>query len=319
MKGRRCECGAEMPWHLVEYMDSHHCSCDRRYVAKDGDFILDGVEVNPIAKFDREHGYAPTEHGFGARVRSHRKAHGLTLEVVAKPAGISKTYLSDIERGKRRAPRRELRNRIGAVLGWDAEEPDWKRSDPAGRSDGCLLSIGCASFIHALDALQHMYDAHACPDEVDSGAREANQKAELVLQDHGRLLREGSEMFAEEEREADWYEWCVREAQKHDSNTVQHQVWWALRMEDVRKWEIGSEQLTEWAEYLAYKIEDQVLPPPIVTEDIDRQDLEELLRPLTPEEYDAAPVPSREQIRAAVKRGQEDLRAAMTGAPVKEE
>lgn len=52
----------------------------------------------------------------------------------------------------------------------------------------------------------------------------------------------------------------------------------------------------------------------------ERQKLGELLRPLTPEEYDAAPVPSRDQIRAALRRGQEDLRAALTGwSPVKEE
>ena len=36
----------------------------------------------------------------------------------------------------------------------------------------------------------------------------------------------------------------------------------------------------------------------------------DILRPLTPEEYAAAPVPSREQIREALRKGADDLRRA---------
>lgn len=47
-------------------------------------------------------------------------------------------------------------------------------------------------------------------------------------------------------------------------------------------------------------------------EDLDRAGrlgtLADLLRPLSPEEYAAAPVPSREDIRGALERGAEELR-----------
>jgi hypothetical protein len=45
----------------------------------------------------------------------------------------------------------------------------------------------------------------------------------------------------------------------------------------------------------------------------DRDDkLADLLRPLSPEEYAAAPVPSREDIRGALERGAEELHQAAT-------
>lgn len=40
------------------------------------------------------------------------------------------------------------------------------------------------------------------------------------------------------------------------------------------------------------------------------REFRDLLRPLSPEEYAAAPVPSREQIRAALRKGRDDLRDA---------
>jgi hypothetical protein len=39
-----------------------------------------------------------------------------------------------------------------------------------------------------------------------------------------------------------------------------------------------------------------------------KRQIEELLRPLSPEEYAAAPVPTRDQIRKALRKGAEELR-----------
>lgn len=41
------------------------------------------------------------------------------------------------------------------------------------------------------------------------------------------------------------------------------------------------------------------------------EERERFFRTLTPEEYAAAPVPSKEEIRAALRKGAEDLRRAM--------
>ena len=66
----------------------------------------------------------------------------------------------------------------------------------------------------------------------------------------------------EDHREADWFEFCVRKANQHDSKTVLHQIWWSLRMEDLRDWSMEDEgPMVEWAKYLDYKIEDQCTRP----------------------------------------------------------
>lgn len=52
-KKEKCECGEELPHHLVEVADglamTHICICERRYRVKDGKFVQDGTESNPFA------------------------------------------------------------------------------------------------------------------------------------------------------------------------------------------------------------------------------------------------------------------------------
>lgn len=60
-------------------------------------------------------------------------------------------------------------------------------------------------------------------------------------------------------READWFEFCVKQANKHPSKSLLHVIWWSLRSEDVRKWDMTPDgAMGEWVKYLEYKIEDQV-------------------------------------------------------------
>ena len=51
----------------------------------------------------------------GARIRARRQALGLTLAVVAPRAGVSVSYLSDVERG-RRLPSLDALDRIARAL-----------------------------------------------------------------------------------------------------------------------------------------------------------------------------------------------------------
>ncbi|GAB1688891.1 helix-turn-helix domain-containing protein [Krasilnikovia sp. M28-CT-15] len=54
--------------------------------------------------------------GVGANIRRHRRARGLSLDQAAGLAGISKPYLSRLERGERSTDSRALLDRIAAAL-----------------------------------------------------------------------------------------------------------------------------------------------------------------------------------------------------------
>ena len=56
---------------------------------------------------------------FGFAVRSHRETLGLTQEDLAEAAGLHRTYLSDVERG-RRNPSLVIIARLAAALGLPA-------------------------------------------------------------------------------------------------------------------------------------------------------------------------------------------------------
>jgi len=53
-KEAKCECGSSLPMHLVDMLSSHVCSCERKYVPRDGVFVFVGTEINPFARYDRE-------------------------------------------------------------------------------------------------------------------------------------------------------------------------------------------------------------------------------------------------------------------------
>jgi transcriptional regulator with XRE-family HTH domain len=62
------------------------------------------------------------DEGIGTRIRRYRRSRGLSLDQAAGLAGISKPYLSRLERGERSADSRALLNRISSAL--QVPEPD---------------------------------------------------------------------------------------------------------------------------------------------------------------------------------------------------
>jgi transcriptional regulator with XRE-family HTH domain len=59
---------------------------------------------------------------FGALLRRHRLAAGLTQEALAERAGVSARTVSDLERGLAHAPHRDTVARLGGALALAADE-----------------------------------------------------------------------------------------------------------------------------------------------------------------------------------------------------
>jgi len=51
----KCECGADFPMHLAEFMNNdprsaHICRCHRKYIVTDMKFVADGTQFNPFSR-----------------------------------------------------------------------------------------------------------------------------------------------------------------------------------------------------------------------------------------------------------------------------
>lgn len=92
--------------------------------------------------------------GLGLRVRALRSASGLTLVGLADLCGVSRAYLSDIERGNR-LPALDVLDKVAAALGlsvvellagvypWGAaEEPAGLGPPPDGRVSAGQAAVG---------------------------------------------------------------------------------------------------------------------------------------------------------------------------------
>lgn len=64
-KPAKCECGSQVPWHLVAVGDkrfSHICSCENHYAFVDRDtLVYIGKRANPFTQYDKEHGSGSTK------------------------------------------------------------------------------------------------------------------------------------------------------------------------------------------------------------------------------------------------------------------
>ncbi len=49
----RCTCGSPFPMHIAKMLTDHVCICERSYKVKDSEFIPNGTEMNPFARYDR--------------------------------------------------------------------------------------------------------------------------------------------------------------------------------------------------------------------------------------------------------------------------
>lgn len=115
---------------------------------------------------------APPPNSIGERARMIRKRRGLSLSTAADLAGISKGYLSLLERGERRFERRSLVDRLAEALGCSAIDLTGEPYEPVSRRAAAAMAsipeIELALYDTTLD------------DVPDGPVRPIEQLAELV-------------------------------------------------------------------------------------------------------------------------------------------
>lgn len=74
---------------------------------------------------------------FGELLKELRLRHNLSIREAARKAGISAPYFSDMERGRKSAPSREVLTRIVQVLNLDKNEAE-ELYDCAGKSQNTI-------------------------------------------------------------------------------------------------------------------------------------------------------------------------------------
>lgn len=74
---------------------------------------------------------------FGELLKELRLKHNLSIRETARKAGISAPYFSDMERGRKSAPSREVLMKIVDVLGLDKDEAE-QLYDCAGKAQNTI-------------------------------------------------------------------------------------------------------------------------------------------------------------------------------------
>lgn len=82
---------------------------------------------------------------FGEYIKSKRLEKGISLRELASKVGISPSYMSDIEKGRRNAPNKEKVDKIAEVLFYSEEEIE-RLHDLAGLSKN-TISTDLSSYI----------------------------------------------------------------------------------------------------------------------------------------------------------------------------
>jgi transcriptional regulator with XRE-family HTH domain len=101
---------------------------------------------------------------FGEIIREARQNAGLSLAGLASQLGVTKVYVSDVERGLRKPFTQERIRDVASILSLDESELSWKA---AGRREFVTLSTeGCSEAkLRLAGAISHywlgMGDAHA--------------------------------------------------------------------------------------------------------------------------------------------------------------
>ncbi|MEV6346319.1 helix-turn-helix domain-containing protein [Actinoplanes sp. NPDC051851] len=105
----------------------------------------------------------PGPDSFGARLRSLRRAAGLTMEQLAEASGVSARAISDMERGHSRAPQARTLTALAQGLGLDPaqlgvleETARQQRSHSAGRPRLCEPPRAIHDFVGRADELDQM-------------------------------------------------------------------------------------------------------------------------------------------------------------------
>lgn len=108
----------------------------------------------------------------GERARMIRKRRGLSLQVAADLAGISRSYLSRLENGIRRFERRSLIDQLAEALGCSAQDLTGEPYQPADRRGAAAMAV-----IPEIELA--LYDC-TLGDPPDEPCRPIEQLAELV-------------------------------------------------------------------------------------------------------------------------------------------
>lgn len=119
----------------------------------------------------------PPHQPFGDRVRALRIDKGLTIAVVAQALGMSTSYVSEVERGRRNPWSPDVVRRLATVLGADAG--DLLRSARATR--GVLLR-GTASNLHAQTAWALWQAWELMPPDALRDIRDIATRTHVVLE-----------------------------------------------------------------------------------------------------------------------------------------
>lgn len=121
------------------------------------------IEMNPPARLPAT---------IGERARMIRKRRGMTVQSTAELAGITKGYLSLLERGERRFERRSLVDQLAEALGCSALDLTGEPYEPVDRRSAAAMAV-------IPDIELALYDC-TLDDVPDDPARPIEQLAELV-------------------------------------------------------------------------------------------------------------------------------------------
>jgi transcriptional regulator with XRE-family HTH domain len=152
-------------------------------------------EVVPVSA--RANRPVPEPAEIGQRIRLIRRRRGLGLATAAGLAGMSKQYLSMIERGERRISRRGLLEDIAAALGCSVVDLTGEPYIPADRPSAVALATIPPIQLALLDCdLVDVPDQRPRPlDQLEHGIREADghrdqTRYEIAGRELGQLLTE---------------------------------------------------------------------------------------------------------------------------------
>jgi transcriptional regulator with XRE-family HTH domain len=124
---------------------------------------------------------------FGEHLRQLRKQHGYTLEQLAEAIGVSTSYLSGLERGKRGKPSWVTLQRLVATFNiiWDEAEDLYKLaglSKPIVKMDTRMLS---AKHTHAANRLSRAWRAFN-EEELDTFLKMSDQAEARTKWEHDK-------------------------------------------------------------------------------------------------------------------------------------
>jgi transcriptional regulator with XRE-family HTH domain len=113
------------------------------------------------------HNSTPDTPSFGDRVRAQRKAQKLSQQELAQQIGISRNYLSEIERGESTNLSWQVRAKIGSLLGLESDrlETDTPNQLPPGLAEFATAAKLPPDDIRMLAGLQYRGQQPSTPDK----------------------------------------------------------------------------------------------------------------------------------------------------------